>query len=466
MASSDDRTIELIEKYQILQGEVYIDPNLIREIAIRYQDKFIEFVKAAEQAIENTFNVKWLIKLIHPETRLSGISLLKEVVDDISSERVDISDLRRKDRVIINEFIQVTWPAFLKEIEDIGYDFNYFNFFLKIHPLVRVRQENIALTPQNFEVGADFVDLQQYEEALEAIRTAAPKIGKRWPADNTSRYPVSVVGPFWRPYQPLPIVKYTLKYPVNSYPGNPYHQDIGPVGWKKDDIRNAIRATGLNDPIERTTSDGKTVKHYQLSEMFGRDPTKKMWGLGLWSYLTKFYYETLYRKVFNTLINIDWVEVCRQNLARIEDLKRAAIVDFGLNREQIEPLEYDQVCDLLDQESKRRRTIREELTVGIPEAQAAVTLQPGGRLMQQAQTEAAARQPEMFAPVAEPEKEVKPELRRLIDMCADPEVTREQIFALAQEMDLEILFARLPQAAPTKEDYCRVLKNYLERSST
>ncbi len=71
----------------------------------------------------------------------------------------------------------------------------------------------------------------------------------------------------------------------------------------------------------------------------------------------------------------------------------------------------------------------------------------------------------MFEPILERQREEKEtSLSRLIQMCSDPNITKEQIFELAEEMDLELLLSRLPMAAPTKEDYCRVLKNYVERT--
>ena len=401
------------------------------------------------------------------------------------------------------------WNMFQIDLTDLGYEFHYFDFFKSGHPLVRVFWDQIPPTPETFEGMTLSLSQGMYEGVVDTITN-------NWTIDTT----LSDVSKWLGPYPRL-------------------------VGWRKQDLAKAIKATGLNDSIvvpdprseeygvkldkykkakvryERTDDYDDYVKKdraleklwgypstlspegrytSKLKEMFGRtagsgprrhfvhntgallpgEDIKRgaMIGLdeikegsylyrqgqrGINSYLPKYYYEAIYRKLFNTMVNVDWAQVCQQNLVEYPKLQRIAVTEFNFDQTVITRLDYNEICGLLEEESKRRRAIREELTIGIPEAQAAVAFQPGGRLMMGAMKEAIARQPEMFAPVAEPEKEVKPELRRLIDMCADPEVTRDHIFALAQEMDLEILFARLPQAAPTKEDYCRVLQNYLRQ---
>jgi hypothetical protein len=460
----DQRMLDLIEKYQILQSEVYLDPDTFTKIANQYRLKIIEFLRAIEEASENYYGylIGWLIERLELQgVDLRTVLVLNEIVNVITSGGIDVSDLRKSDRKIITQFLDDTWPEMLQQFGDLGYEFHYFNFFLRFHPLVRVWREEIELTPQNFEVGSDLVDLQQYEEALQAIQNFQLK------RDDQGRLPpfsLREITPFRTKFLGGRALNQSdYKYHVDQYQpyNNPYYQTVGPTGWKKDDLRKAIRQTGLNNPIERITSDGDKVKHYQLSEMLGRDPTKKMWGFGNWSYFPKLYYETLYRKVFNTLINVDWVQVCRQNLARYDDLKNAAIEDFGLDRDTIEQLEYDQICDLLEQESKRRRSIREMLTSGIPKTQTDIVYQPGGTKMKQLYAEVAGLG--LGAALPDEPKPISSQLQRLIGMCDDNDVTREQIFALAQEMDLEVLLARLSGSEQTKENYCRVLRNYLER---
>ncbi len=179
-------------------------------------------------------------------------------------------------------------------------------------------------------------------------------------------------------------------------------------------------------------------------------------------YQPKYFYETIYRKIFNTLANIDWKEVCRLNIIDVNRLRDIAVSDFDFDRMFVDRVDYRNICDLLETESSRRRSVRAQLKEGIPEARDIIYYQPGGRMMRGAETI------EMFASSKSTTRSEsvsrKSAYERFYQMCSDPNITKDQIFELAQEIDLEVLLSRLPMAAPTKDDYCRVLQNYIERT--
>ena len=377
------------------------------------------------------------------------------------------------ERTVAIEIFDRVWNEILREMADLGFEFHYFAFFRSANPRVIAFWGGIQPTPQNFEIGTSLITPEIYEDILKLISTDREnQLDSRTPdVDLLSEFD----------------------------PDHPLGQILSPagknmIGWRKRDLFDAIKATGLTkvevvpDPRSANFVDlfaeGFRVnrdaiidlsrkgivksgrKTSELSEMFGytdRSSRGTMPGFKTTPYMPKLYYEAIYRKLFNTMINIDWVQVCKQKLVEYPKMRQIAVSDFGFRYNDVKQLNYTEICDLLEQESKRRRAIQEELMAGVPELQPALLYQPGGRIMRSTQAEAAKLRPGTFAPT-ETVSHASPQLQRLVDMCADPDVTRDQIFTLAQEMDLEILFARLPQAAPTKEDYCGVLKNYLERT--
>ena len=460
--------------YRDLMKTIYADYRLIREILQRHHAQFAELLRSpfAREYYYN-YGVDFMQEFVDnpegfPDENLNYlVDMLYENYG--LSEQFTVDDPDGKELFLLNN--QLLTNIF-RDMAEVGYEFHYFAFFRSADPRVIAFWGGIKPTPQNFEIGTMLLAPESYGDILRMISNEPGYYG---------------VNSFTRRTDLLR----TYDGPEPSPHG--YGQNM--VGWRKYDLAQAIKATGLNTPkvvqdprsddLNRLTKEGFPRNKWtiidllnkgitkggrrtsDLAEMFGytdRSPRGTMPGFKTTPYMPKLYYEAIYRKLFNTMINIDWVQVCRQKLVYYPKLRQIAVSDFGFRYNDVKQLDYDQICDLLEQESKRRRAIQEELMAGVPEAQQVVALQPGGRIMRQVQAEAVKLRPGAFAPIAEPEREVKPQLQRLIAMCADPNVTREQIFDLAQEMDLEILFARLPQAAPTKEDYCGVLKNYLERT--
>jgi hypothetical protein len=385
------------------------------------------------------------------------------------------------------------WKSIVEDMKELGYEFHYFAFFRSADPRVQTfwsgRQKGdyrpiIMPTPQNFEAATILVDPEISDTVDNYIQTTSDISNDNVITQNGVR--------------PGRAGRYGLGID---------HFGTQIVGWRKRDLWNAIKATGLNKreiephPLAEKWNDlvnqlftaekrGKFEKRFRakfydeirwiprninqygrrfskLADMFDRSHYS-IKGImpGINSdepYMNKSYYEAIYRRIFNTMINVDWVQVCRENLVELPKLKQIAVSNFSFRPDFIEPLQFGQLCDLLEQESRRRRAIQEELMLGVPQAQEVVMYQPGGRLARQTEAEMIARYPGTFAEAAQQEKMISPQLQRLYAMCDDPNTTREQIFALAQEMDLEILLTRFPGAAPTKDDYCRILQNYLEQ---
>ncbi len=426
---------------------------------------------------------------------LSDISMLLQQLEEDSSKvydilnflqiyRNDVNDIivyrtvhntlvRESDREEASDLVNHIWNQIIEDAASAGYEFRYFTFFKSDHPLVRINKENIKVTPEIYEGGSTLVDMELYESIIKNI------------SDGTlNSSDINVGLDLTRTDQRG--IRYKL-HPVLRRQG---------LGWRKRDLMEAIKATGLTDVItvpdprskmktkllERVHSDREDYYDHLwydivelsnmgiteegrrttlLAEELGRKTryyTGTFPGFGKNPYMPKVYYEALYRKLFTTLINVDWGRVCSQNLIGTEKLRNVAISDFHFDEYLVKRFEYKDLCNILQEESKRRRQLKDELKEIIPEARDVIYYRPGGRIMRGAETIG------MFkSEVKEPRDEKETSLDRLIQMCSDPDLTKEQIFELAQEMDLEILLSRLPMAAPTKDDYCGVLRNYLEQ---
>jgi hypothetical protein len=525
--------------YYELMKSIYPDRTLLRDILLKHKKSLREVIKHYHYEIAvgrdptiNSSTIDNLSILLSDPYRMTDEEItiiiygLNGIYEDeftdmsfFEPDQFRESNDQEEEREYISRKFKKFWQKFLSDLQEAGYEFHYFDFFRSDHPMVRVFWDRpwtrLLPTPEIFESLSLFLVPGQYEAMSNAI-------SNNWSMD-------------------------TMMSGISKWIGN--YPKL--VGWRKEDLAQAIKATGLNNqiivPDQRSKQYAEDLEKYQklkseyeqtgdvfirnkidqlkyelsgypgnisvegrysseIKEMFGRtsgagpsslgfDSTglfARRQGLrgvmigfdqsrygGVNAYMPKYYYETIYRRIFNTLINVDWAQVCQQGLIDLPKLRMIAISDFSFPEDQVNQLDQIQICGLLEQESARRRGIREQLTIGIPEAQEAVKYQPGGAMMRQLQTEVAGLGLGA-APTVEP-KPISPQLQRLIEMCEDPNTTREQIFALAQEMDLEVLLSRasifstgrlmssdvvsprLLNENQTKEDYCRILRNYLEQ---
>jgi hypothetical protein len=506
---------------------IYADHTVLRDVVLKYKDQFDLLIRLSREAGPKHRPLDFATVLTEPylldspeKVNSNYVSALldmlgfvikydeleEKITTDIyvrgyrppsfsfSSRRIPIDNLMeyRKGRhswyleydaepvdPLYQEMLDIVvkiWNGIVEDMKDLGYEFHYFAFFRSSDPRVRTFWHDIKLTPQNFEAATMLFD-PKFSETIE----------------NNIRDESNIVYNKSRRY-----------WPRVGHFGNQV------VGWRKHDLWNAIKATGLNKPeieldplaerwnklnselfiAEQVNNDYDTAleiwkeletiprninrhgRHFtKLADMFGRSKysTKgTMAGIDTkYPYMNKSYYEAIYRRIFNTMIHVDWVQVCQQKLVELPDLKQIAITKFGFAEDDINRLEYEPICGLLEQESVRRRGIREELMLGVPQAQEVIAYQPGGRIARQAEAEMIAQYPGTFAAAEQPQlQQLDARFMRLYNICLSPESTKEDVMRIAQEMDLEVFLARLPTAEQTKEGYCRVLQNYVERVET
>ena len=269
--------------------------------------------------------------------------------------------------------VNTIWPEIWKTLEDAGYEFHYFAFFKSDDPAVRIFWDKVKPTPENFEGGTTLYTQEIYQKVLDTIK------------DHRFASPHRI---------------YRGGGPGYNLSGIHTGNGIQITGWRKEDLLDAIRATGLHKPVTKTVN-GVTVRRAPLNDLLG-NPGDRMPGL-ISPSMPRVYYEAIYRKIFNTLITIDWAKVCSKRLVTFRNLRNVVVRDFYFNYKQILKLNYEGLCNLLVQESERRRALREGLKKGIPMTQPMITMQPGALAVQlQVQTLGE------FAPTFGPQRPFKP----------------------------------------------------------
>ena len=327
------------------------------------------------------------------------------------------------------ELIRPIWDDILQTFLSLGYEFHYFGFFNLNNIHVKIRWQDYKVTPQLFEIPIKTVDFDNnYQVMLDLI-----KKGNSSNILNVKEIDDDLVS-LW--------------------------QEID-YGWKKQDLQNAIIMSGLNRPsIEKTviTKKGKQKKVLvsPLAEML-EYPRAKLPGFSGGVYIFKLYYETIYRKVFNTQNKTNWIEGYKNGLESKDQLINVLVDKYGFNFQQLKGLTDEQLIEILSSELQRRSELRTELKENIPQLQPAITYQPRsiwipGQISMLNQ----------FAPELKPYKEINLIYTDLYNLCLDPNSNIDQILKEADQLDLRSLVSTLTN----KNDICRVLLNYVERTQT
>ncbi len=401
-------------------SSLFPDTQFLSDVILKYRDFF-------ERA-------GWTPRWTGSRPSSGALFVLLAKIDNFIVDQPHLDPLYLFDRYGLtiedqNTLSNTIWPEIVKTLEDAGYEFHYFAFFKSDDPAVRVFWDRIKPTPETFEGGTTLFTPNIYENILNTIKKSELRIGG---------YEHNLGGG----------TGYNLS-------GIDTSNGIQITGWRKKDLFDAIMAAGLHVPV--VTVEGATVQRSPLSDLM-KYYRKKMPGFGATPYMPRMYYEAIYRKIFNTLINIDWAQACSKRLVSFQNIRNFVVRDFGFDYRQILKLNYKGLCNLLVQESERRRTVREELKEGIPMAQPIIAMQPGALAVQlQAQTLG------QFAPTMGPQPfPVNPIYQELYEICAtDSGETKAEILQMIITMGLSDIIAHLPRTT-TKEEYCRVLKNYIE----
>ena len=282
------------------------------------------------------------------------------------------------------------------------------------------------LTPDNFEQGIPQLTLSSYNNTIKIIKrgyvTSSRHIyGKSFLSQTTGS-------------------RFTDKRLVNI---NRY------IGWHRRTLEGAILKSGL------TVKNNKTGVMDVPKTLFDPTLNGKLPSFNLRrvsDMLTPIYYGTIYRKIFGTITNVDWKAICKNKLQKYNILKFIAVNDFGLEYKYVKTLKYDELCSLLEKESRIKRQTRLEIGEEAKEIRSALLYQPGSVFVPT---------PSGFAPTETPEY-IQPEWQELANVCANPDsVSKDYLAFIASRMGVR---KSLPKdlSNMSKDQICSMLLNYVK----
>ena len=198
--------------------------------------------------------------------------------------------------------------------EQEGYEYYYFGWINTENQYYRAKKGEIPLRPDTFEIGT-FLKLypSQYREALKYI-----KIGIYPQCQNQK----------------------DRLYSSNF------------LGWKKSDIQQAILKSGLieSEPYKSDpTLFRKGIKWTSLGinrKGFATNLSKRVYSHYPYASMKSCYWDTIYRKFFNTASFINWPYLCSNRFIDYNTLKKIAVEDFGLNYNKVKAMKYGQICQV------------------------------------------------------------------------------------------------------------------------
>ncbi len=352
-----------------------------------------------------------------------------------------------------------------KQIEDLyakkGFVYHYFTFLNKDEPHVKAVRGEIQLTKETFEWAAFSYIPPEY--GMDYIKNMQLYI-EDGTAQNRNKRLGYEVDAFHTIHDYIRLAN--KKRTTNMHKTM---DDIKFLGWSKSRLFDAIKESGLmidhRSPYRAPRWPYDAAKILPASAI-GVNKEKVVPGFGLLEYLPKEYYEVIYRQIFDTNSQIDWVSACQNNLVTLNMLRYVALTAFGQEYKDIINLSMDELCQKVAEIAEARRELASSTAQLAQELQVPLMFQPGSMLIRPAfLIEGMIRD----LPPTEigPPKERDP-YREVITACADPDISKHYLLFIATRMGLlDYSTGRLGGLSVidmqriTKEDICRTIKNFI-----
>ncbi len=497
-----------IDRYYALMKTIYPDRGVILDIILKYEDIVRDCTDNINEILRGDLHTfhhirilwsnRWEAmgdlsnKVITNPNIVSDIDI-NNFIKDIDLLEVSIQSLQELWGLHESDFIGVSklqenarrlWDSITLEMLRIGYELHYFDFFKSDHPMVRTFWDRVQPTPKTFEAASTtLIRPEIYQHILDVIKDETLDTTLNKTSQWLGFYP-RLIG--WRKQDLVQAIKDTGLNQQIVIPDqrseeyslliqelsevNEYSERYFLIGLELSEFPRSMSTEGLmtselKQRMDRIKGLGPRKNYTERGPSFLYEKRGTLIGFEGDSYLPKYYYEAIYRKIFNTLVNVDWKEVCRTNMVDIEKLRQISVTDFNYTEGMVSNLEYGELCDLLERESTERRNIKIELLEGIPAAQSAVLYRPGGKLMRDIQAQALTRPGGVFAPIEEKksrDRDIDIFYNKVKEICSDKNSTRDDIFDIILDMDLLQLILHLPRERHTKDVYCSIVENYMK----
>lgn len=154
------------------------------------------------------------------------------------------------------------------------------------------------------------------------------------------------------------------------------------VGWRKKDLFDAIKKSGLwkEDTVVRISSKGVETKGEGIPtkdlKIKQRGYRTTVRALAKYPSENMTYYETLYRLIFNTLTYVNWGKICGMKLVNLTELRRIGSREFGIPLSS--KFDYGRLCTEIGKAAELRRGLPKQIATLLPFQSQIVKFQPTG----------------------------------------------------------------------------------------
>lgn len=323
-----------------------------------------------------------------------------------------------------NETFNIIQPIIENYYVNIGdYQYHYFCYINPRSPYIHALNGMLKLTPENFELASN-TTFNVYYDILQKL------------SDITHSYDVET---------------YLNKLHI---PSALYGGKIPFPGWTRDDLIKAIESSGLvidkggqyaSLPIKSLRIPYK--ENYELP--FYREHIA--WPLGY--LLPRSYYETLYRRLFNTTKYVNWEVLCKTKNIDLNVLKFIAITEFDLDIREVSKMNIPELCSKLFNEALIKRQILHKIALEAISHAPQVIYRPGSVFIK----------PEMikyFKYEPKEEKKLK-EYEYIINECQNVNsISKRDLMFIVSVLGIRELLPKNINDI-SKEEICRIINRYI-----
>lgn len=311
----------------------------------------------------------------------------------------------------------------------LGYDFSYFGFVRRDHPLRMAKTGKVPLKPNTFEAFGLFKFApEKYLEVTAALN------GRNFEG-RTSCFRA-----------------------VDS--------DIPRMaGWSKQDLFEAIKRSGLWKDVSGlkriTYTTDPEIRRMGISmKDLGLTPSHNgqevVRGLGRLLYMPLCYYEALYRKVYATNDYIDWPLLCQVGAVSARTIAKVAVELYQATEAQVANASTAEICAYVTETARKRQQVTKSLALATQEALEGFVARPGSRWVQPSTLQ---RRGPLGEFISQPTNDYQ--LYQAVQQyCKNPQLSKDQLLGYTVALNIR---SYLPDnvAQYSKNDLCEYLLDFL-----
>lgn len=338
--------------------------------------------------------------------------------------------LRRTDEN--NLFLEEVAQMIKMTYEGLGYEWSYFGFVKKEHPLRMAKVGRVPLKPNTFEAfGLFHLAPNRYIEINEDINGTHRRTRDGRQSCFTGTFNIEI--------------------PKLS-------------GWKRQDLFDAIKRSGLWKDVSNLKRVMYTNRqHARMGIAFKdlglADPNDKQQvvrGLAGQPYMSLCYYETLYRKIYSTGDYIDWPLLCSLEAVTLENIRKAAVEMYAARPEQVANATAGQICAYVTETSRKRTELTRSLAMATQGAREGFVGQPGSRWIQPTTLR---RRGPLGEEISQPVNDYQL-YQAVKQYCQDQNISKDQLLGYTAALNIR---SYLPDNVDqySKADLCEYLVDFL-----